>query len=99
MKTRYTVALLLLGLFMLPTGETIGQQAGAALHRYLVRAVLTAEGLKNLQSSPLPPSRPGLPSLSSPSEANSNFGILITARPPPTLLSTTLMKSPQQPPS
>jgi uncharacterized membrane protein YfbV (UPF0208 family) len=52
MKTRYTVALLLLGLFMLPTGEAIGQQAGAALHRYLVRAVLTAEGLKNLQKQP-----------------------------------------------
>jgi uncharacterized protein with GYD domain len=52
MKTRYTVALLLLGLVLLPTGEAIGQQAGTALHRYLVRAVLTAEGLKNLQKQP-----------------------------------------------
>ena len=43
MKTRYTVALLLLGL-VLPTGEAVGQQAGPTLHRYIVRAVLTAEG-------------------------------------------------------
>ena len=40
---------LLLGL-VLPTGEAIGQQAGPTFHRYLVRAVLTAEGLKNLQN-------------------------------------------------
>src|SRR5262249_30740688 len=51
MKTRYTVALLLLGL-VLPTGEAVGQQAGPTLHRYIVRAVLTAEGLKNLQKQP-----------------------------------------------
>ena len=67
MKTRYTVALLLLGL-VLPTGEAVGQQAGPTFHRYLVRADLTAEGLKK-------------------------------ARPPPTLLSITPMKSPQPPPS
>jgi len=36
---------LLLGL-VLPTGEAIGQQAGPTFHRYLVRVVLTAEGLK-----------------------------------------------------
>jgi len=42
---------LLLGL-VLPTGEAIGQQAGPTFHRYLVRAVLTAEGLKNLQKQP-----------------------------------------------
>ena len=51
MKTRYTVALLLLGL-VLPTGEVVGQQAGPTVHRYVVRAVLTAEGLKNLQKQP-----------------------------------------------
>jgi uncharacterized protein with GYD domain len=51
MKTQYTVALLLLGL-VLPTGEAVGQQAGPTLHRYLVRAALTAEGLKNLQKQP-----------------------------------------------
>ena len=66
MKTRYTVALvaqaklkaytvsvllLLLGL-ALPTGEAVSQQAGPTFHRYLVRAVLTAEGLKNLQKQP-----------------------------------------------
>src|SRR5215831_6717084 len=51
MKTRYTVALLLLGL-VLPTGEAVGQQAGPTLHKYMVRAVLTAEGLKNLQKQP-----------------------------------------------
>jgi hypothetical protein len=42
---------LLLGL-VLRTGEAIGQQAGPTFHRYLVRAVLTAEGLKNLQNQP-----------------------------------------------
>ena len=56
MKTSYTVALsvsvvLLLGL-VLPAGEAVGQQAGPTFHRYLVRAVLTAEGLKNLQKQP-----------------------------------------------
>src|SRR5262244_1541095 len=51
MKTRYTVALLLLGL-VLPTGEAVGQQAAPTLHRYMVRAVLTPEGLKNLQKQP-----------------------------------------------
>ena len=55
MKTSYTVALsvgvplLLLGL-VLPPGEAVGQQAGPTL--YLVRATLTAEGLKNLQKQP-----------------------------------------------
>jgi len=49
----YTVSvlLLLLGL-VLPAGEAVGQQAGPTLHRYLVRAVLTADGLKNLQKQP-----------------------------------------------
>ena len=89
---------LLLGL-VLPTGEAIGQQAGPTFHRYLVRAVLTAEGLKNLQKQPPTASKQVLPSLLSRSEASSNFGILITARPPPTLLSTTPTKSPQRPPS
>src|SRR5262249_22760889 len=51
MKTRYTVALLLLGL-VLPTGEAVGQQGGPTFHRYLVRAALTAEGLKNLKKQP-----------------------------------------------
>src|SRR5262245_20773295 len=51
MKTRYTVALLLLGL-VLPTGEAVSQQAGPTFHRYLVRAALTAEGLKNLKKQP-----------------------------------------------
>jgi uncharacterized protein with GYD domain len=32
--------------------DAVGQQAGATLHRYLVRAVLTPEGLKNLQKQP-----------------------------------------------
>jgi uncharacterized protein with GYD domain len=57
MKTSYTVALsvsvplLLLGLVLHP-GEAVGQQAGPTFQRYLVRAVLTAEGLKNLQKQP-----------------------------------------------
>ena len=56
MKIRYTVAqtvggLLFLGL-VLPTGEAVSQQAGPTSHRYLVRAALTAEGLKNLQKQP-----------------------------------------------
>ena len=49
--TLTTVLLLFLGL-ALPTGEAVGQQTGPILHRYLVRAVLTAEGLKNLQKQP-----------------------------------------------
>jgi hypothetical protein len=38
-------------LSVLPTGVVLGQQTQAT-HRYLVRAVLTAEGLKNLQKQP-----------------------------------------------
>jgi hypothetical protein len=49
--TMTAVLCLLLGL-ALPTGKAVGQQAGTTLHRYLVRAVLTAEGLKNLQKQP-----------------------------------------------
>src|SRR5262249_535793 len=51
MRTRYTAALLLLGL-VLPTGEAVGQQAGPTFHRYLARAALTPEGLKNLKKQP-----------------------------------------------
>jgi uncharacterized protein with GYD domain len=36
----------------LPGGEAVAQQAGPTLHKYLVRAVLTPEGLKNLQKQP-----------------------------------------------
>src|SRR5437660_571324 len=46
-----TASLLFLG-FALPCSQAIGQQAGPTFHRYLVRAVLTAEGLKNLQKQP-----------------------------------------------
>lgn len=49
--TLTTVLPLILGL-ALPAGEAVSQQAGATLHRYLVRAVLSAEGLKNLQKQP-----------------------------------------------
>jgi uncharacterized protein with GYD domain len=38
-------------LSVLPTDVVLGQQTQAT-HRYLVRAVLTAEGLKNLQKQP-----------------------------------------------
>jgi uncharacterized protein with GYD domain len=41
----------LLGLAV-PSGEAAAQQTGPIFHRYLVRAVLTAEGLKNLQKQP-----------------------------------------------
>jgi uncharacterized protein with GYD domain len=46
-----TALVLLLGLAV-PNDEAASQQAGPTLHRYLVRAVLTAEGLKNLQKQP-----------------------------------------------
>jgi uncharacterized protein with GYD domain len=49
--TLTTVSLLVLGL-ALPATDAVGQQAGPTLHRYLVRATLTAEGLKNLQKQP-----------------------------------------------
>jgi uncharacterized protein with GYD domain len=51
MLTLTTALSLLLGLVP-PSGDAVGQQAGPTLHRYLVRAVLTAEGLKNLQKQP-----------------------------------------------
>jgi uncharacterized protein with GYD domain len=41
-------AITVAGLALLPVGA-FAQQAGASPHRYLVRAVLTAEGLKNFQ--------------------------------------------------
>jgi uncharacterized protein with GYD domain len=47
-----TIAMLLLLGIALPPGQAIGQQAEPGLHRYLVRAVLTAEGLKNLRKQP-----------------------------------------------
>ena len=47
-----TSVLLLLPPLALPAGDALGQQAGPTLHRYLVRAVLTTEGLKNLQKQP-----------------------------------------------
>ena len=49
--TLTTVLLVLMGV-ALPAGEAAAQPADATLHRYLVRAVLTAEGLKNLQKQP-----------------------------------------------
>jgi uncharacterized protein with GYD domain len=49
--TLSAVLLPLLGLVM-PSSEAVAQQAGPTLHRYLVRAVLSTEGLKNLQKQP-----------------------------------------------
>ena len=49
--TLTTVLLVFIGLAP-PPGEAVAQPADATLHRYLVRAVLTAEGLKNLQKQP-----------------------------------------------
>jgi uncharacterized protein with GYD domain len=46
-----TVSFLFLGV-ALPYSQAVGQQAAPTLQRYLVRAVLTAEGLKNLQKQP-----------------------------------------------
>jgi len=37
---------------LLLRGEAIAQQSGPTSHRYLVRAALTSEGLKNLQKQP-----------------------------------------------
>ena len=47
-----TSALLLFAGLGLPSGEAAAQQAAPTVHRYLVRAVLTEEGLKNLQKQP-----------------------------------------------
>jgi uncharacterized protein with GYD domain len=49
--TLTTVLLVFIGV-ALPPGEAVAQPADATMHRYLVRAVLTAEGLKNLQKQP-----------------------------------------------
>jgi uncharacterized protein with GYD domain len=47
-----TAVLLCLGLALL-NGDAVGQQqTGSTLHRYLVRADLTPEGIKNLQKQP-----------------------------------------------
>jgi uncharacterized protein with GYD domain len=44
---------LLLGLGLgLPTSQAVAQQVAPTPHKYLVRAVLTPEGLKNLQKQP-----------------------------------------------
>ena len=52
MKALTLTAGLVLG-FAVLNGEAIAQQqTGSTLHRYLVRAELTAEGLKNLQKQP-----------------------------------------------
>jgi uncharacterized protein with GYD domain len=48
-----TVGLMLFLGLALPTGDAVAQQqTGSTLHRYLVRAELTAEGLRNLQKQP-----------------------------------------------
>jgi hypothetical protein len=60
--TLTTMLLLFLGL-ALPASEAIAQQTGSTLHRYLVRAVLTAEGLKNLQKQPPTALKEAWPSL------------------------------------
>ena len=44
-------ALTALGLSYLPS-SAIAQQAGPTMHKYLSRAVLTPEGIKNLQKQP-----------------------------------------------
>ena len=50
--TLTTAVLLCLGL-ALPNGDAVGQQqTGSTLHRYLVRADLTPEGIRNLQKQP-----------------------------------------------
>jgi uncharacterized protein with GYD domain len=49
--TLATALLLPLGI-VLPADYANGQPAGPGLHRYLVRAVLTAEGIKNLRKQP-----------------------------------------------
>src|SRR3974390_950787 len=49
--TLTTVLLVFIGIAP-PAGEAAAQPADANLHRYLIRAVLTAEGLKNLQKQP-----------------------------------------------
>lgn len=43
-----TLSAIASGIALLPVGAS-AQQAGAATHRYLVRAVFTQEGLKNFQ--------------------------------------------------
>jgi uncharacterized protein with GYD domain len=48
-----TTGLLLFSGLALPNGTAVGQQqTGSTLHRYLVRANLTGEGIKNLQKQP-----------------------------------------------
>jgi uncharacterized protein with GYD domain len=49
--TLTTALLLTLGIALLAE-QANGQPAGPGLHRYLVRAVLTAEGIKNLRQQP-----------------------------------------------
>ena len=44
-------AIVMLGFGLLP-GNAVAQQAGPTVHRYLTRAVLTAEGGENLQKQP-----------------------------------------------
>jgi uncharacterized protein with GYD domain len=44
-------AIAALGFAALPAGTVLGQQAQST-HRYLVRAVLTTEGVRNLQKQP-----------------------------------------------
>jgi uncharacterized protein with GYD domain len=43
-----SISLLFLGLALLPD-EAVGQQTGPTLHKYFFRAVLTTEGIKDVQ--------------------------------------------------
>ena len=89
---------LLLGL-VLPTGEAIGQQAGPTFHRYLVRAVLTAEGLKNLQKQPPTALKAGVAKFVESVGGKLEFWYFDYGAATAYSVSTTPTKSPQRPPS
>jgi len=93
--TLTTMLLLFLGL-ALPASEAIAQQTGSTLHRYLVRAVLTAEGIKNLQKQPPTALKAGVVKFVESVGGKLEFFFLIMVRLRLTQLSSTPMKSLQQ---
>jgi uncharacterized protein with GYD domain len=52
-------AIAMMGFALLP-GNAIAQQAGPTMHKYFIRAVLTSEGVKNLQKQPATALRAGV---------------------------------------
>lgn len=85
-------ALTALGLACLPS-SAMAQQTGPTMHKYLSRAVLTPEGIKNLQKQPPTALKAGIAKFTESVGGKMESGISILPHPPAGRSSTTPTKS------